>query len=148
MTVALRATTELVAISWLKGVVGDIVATTLPRDNTSWAASGFVTLATVGGSAHMYVPMRTPVVGVDCWAVSRDSGRPPWNKAAWLAEQVQAACYDVDHIPRTLTLPAGYPSARVLSAYTAYEPRRVPDDAASYARFSLGIVLSWVELPS
>lgn len=148
MTVILRATTELVAQAWLRGVVGDIVATTLPRDNTTWAASGFVTVATVGGSSGMYVPLRSPVVSVDCWAVSLNSNRPPWNRAASLAERIQAATYDHDGTPRLLTLPANYPQARVLSAYTAYEARRVPDDEASYARFNFGLSLNWIEVPS
>jgi hypothetical protein len=146
MTVALRATTELVAIAWLKGVVGDIVATTLPADNSTWAASGFVVVATVGGSANRYVPLRSPVVSVDCWAVSPESNKPPWNKAAYLAELIQAACYDSQGTPRLLTLPTGYPQARVLSAYSEYEPRRVPDDEASYARFNLGLTFNWVEV--
>jgi len=146
MTTVLRATTELVAVAWLKGIVGDIVATTLPRDATAWAETGFVTLAAVGGGANPYVPLRSPVVGVDCWAVNPTSGRPPWNKAAWLAETIQGGCYDTAHTSRLLTLPAGYPAARVLSAYTAYEPRRIPDDASSYARFGFGLALHWVEV--
>jgi hypothetical protein len=146
MTVILRATTELVTVAWLKGVVGDIVATTLPRSNASWAASGFVQVATVGGTANMYVPIRQPVMSVACWAGSPESNRPPWNKATWLAEQIQAACYDVANTPRLLTLPTGYPHARVLSAYTAYEPRRVPDDEASYARINFGLVVNWIEV--
>lgn len=148
MAVMLRATTELVATAWLRGAVGDIVATNLPRDNTTWAASGFVTVATVGGIPNLYVPMRGPVVSVDCWAVSPESGKPPWNKAAFLAEQIQAACLDHDANPRLLTLPAGYPNARVLSAYPAYEARRVPADPASYARFNLGVSMNWIEVPA
>lgn len=146
--VILRATTELVAIAWLKGVVGDIVATTLPRDNATWAASGFVTLATVGGTANSYVPLRSPVVAVDCWAVKPDSNRPPWNQATYLAEQIQAACYDSANTPRLLTLPSGYPAARVLSAYSEYEPRRVPADPGGYARISCGLTFNWVQVDS
>ncbi|GAA0705364.1 hypothetical protein GCM10010193_70540 [Kitasatospora atroaurantiaca] len=148
MTTLLRATTELVAQAWLRGVLGDIVATTLPRDNASWMASGFVTVATVGGSANPYVPLRSPVVSVDCWAVHPGSNRPPWNKATSLAERVQAACWDHAATPRLLTLPANYPQARVLSAYSTYEARRVPDDAASYARINLGLSVNWVEVAS
>lgn len=146
MATVLKATTEQVATAWIKGVVGDCVSTTLPKDNTSWAASGFVTVTTVGGDANLYVPLRMPVISVDCWAFNANSQKPPWGKAASLAEQIQAACYDNTGIPRLLTLGTGYPHARVLSAYTAYEPRRVPDDASSYARFSLGLVLHWIEV--
>lgn len=149
-TPVLHATSELVAIAWLKGVVGDIVATTLPKpgaNGPTWAGTGFCVVSIVGGDANMYVPMRRPVAAVDCWAANPDSQKPPWNKAGQLAERIQAACYDVQAIPRLLILPGSYPSARVASAYTAYEPRRVPDDPSSYARYTLGLQLHWTEVP-
>jgi hypothetical protein len=148
MSLILRATTEQVTTAWLKGVVGDRVATTLPKDNASWAASGFCTVVTVGGGASMYVPLREPVLAVDCWAVNPDSQKPPWFKAAQLAEAIQAACHAHTGVPSTVVLGDGYPSAQVKTAYTAYEARRVPDDASSYARYTLGLVLGWVEVPS
>lgn len=149
--VQLRATTELVAAAWLKGVVGDIVAGTLPRGSGgtySWAATGFVTIATVGGTADLYVPLRSPVVSADCWAVNPESNKPPWNKATWLAEQIQAACYDTEATPRLLTLPGAYPQARCLSVYSTYEARRVPSDEAGLARVNLGLTFNWVEVAS
>lgn len=149
MSLQLRATPELVATAWLKTVVGDRVATTLPKDNSSWAASGFCTLVTAGGTPNLYVPLRDPAIGVDCWAVNPQSQKPPWNKAAVLAEAIQAACYDHPTIPQTVTLPAGYPAARVLSAYTTGESRRIHDDASSYARYSIpGLVIAWTEIPA
>lgn len=149
MSLQLRATPELVATAWLKTVVGDRVATTLPKDNGSWAASGFCTLVVAGGTPNLYVPLREPAVGVDCWANNPDSQKPPWNKAAALAEAIQAACYDHAAIPQVVTLPTGYPAARVLSAYTTGEHRRVPDDPSSYARYSIpGLVIAWVEVSS
>lgn len=149
MTLQLRATPELVATAWLKTVVGDRVATTLPKDNTSWAASGFVTLVVVGGTPNAYVPLRDPAIGVDCWAANLDSQKPPWNKAAALAEAIQAACYAHASIPQRVTLPTGYPAAQVLSAYTTGDYRRIHDDASSYARYSIpGLVIAWTEVPS
>jgi hypothetical protein len=149
MSLQLRATPELVATAWLKTVVGDRVATTLPKDNTTWAASGFCTLVVAGGTPNLYVPLREPAVGVDCWAVNPQSQKPPWNKAAALAEAIQAACYDHPAIPQRVTLPAGYPGVQVLSAYTTGEHRRVPDDPSSYARYSIpGLVIAWTEVPS
>ena len=152
-TPTLRATPELVATAWLKTVVGDIVATTLPKPGNSgavsWADTGFVTLVTAGGTPNLYVPLREPVMGVSCWAASPGSQKPPWNKAAVLAEAIQAACYDHPAIPQTVTLPAGYPGARVLSAYTTGEHRRIHDDASSYARYDIpGLVIAWTEVPS
>lgn len=43
----LRSNSELVAISWRGDVTGltpSMVAATIPKDNSSWAASGFVTV--------------------------------------------------------------------------------------------------------
>ena len=149
MSLQLRATSELVATAWLKTVVGDRVATTLPKDNTSWAASGFVTIVNAGGTPNMYVPLRDPATGVDCWAFNPDSQKPPWNKAAILAEAIAAACQDHAAIPQNLTLPTGYPAVQIKSAYLTGEPRRVPDDPSSYARYSIpGLVIAWAEVPS
>jgi hypothetical protein len=149
MTLQLRATPELVATAWLKTVVGDRVATTLPKDNTSWAASGFCTLVSAGGTPNLYVPLREPVMSVECWAHNPDSQKPPWNKAAVLAEAIQAACYDHLAIPQTVSLPTGYPAARVLSAYTTGEHRRIPDDPSSYAHYLIpGLVIAWTEVPA
>ncbi|MFI8351325.1 hypothetical protein [Streptomyces sp. NPDC085596] len=152
-TPVLRATPELVAIAWLKTVVGDRVSTTLPKPGTdgslSWAADGFVTVTIVGGTPNLYTPLRESAIGVDCWAANPGSQKPPWNKAAVLAEAVQAACYNHSAIPQALTLPDGYPQARVLSAYTTGEHRRIPDDPSSYARYSIpGLVLAWTEAPA
>ncbi|MET8826099.1 hypothetical protein ABZX40_13585 [Streptomyces sp. NPDC004610] len=148
-TPVLRATPELVATAWLKTIVGDRVATTLPKDAASWTENGFVTLVVVGGTPNLYVPLREPALGVDCWAFNQQSQKPPWNKAAVLAEAIQAACYDHPAIPQTVALPTGYPAARVLSAYTTGEHRRVPDDPSSYARYSIpGLVIAWTEVPS
>lgn len=154
-TLTKRATTDLVAIAWLKGLVGDIVATTVPRTDAV-KDTGFVTVHTSSGSANMYVPMRMPVVLIDCWWAAADSVKPPRNKATALAETIVAGCYDHEGTPRLLTLPAGYPKARVLSAYTVQEPRRpvVPGggeasaDLGSWARIVLALQMHWIEVPS
>jgi hypothetical protein len=153
MSLRLRATPELVATAWLITVVGDRVATTLPKPSAdgsiSWADDGFVTLVTAGGTPNAYVPLREPVIGVDCWAVNPQSQKPPWNKAAALAEAIVAACQDHRAIAQTVTLPGGYPAAQVRSAYVTGDPRRIPDDPSSYAHYSIpGLAISWVEVPS
>lgn len=140
---------EQVAIAWLKTIVGDIVALTLPKPGTdgtySWAGTGFCTVDTVGGTPHLYVPLHEPVIGVECWAVNPNSQKPPWGTASALAQQIQAACWDHPTVPRTLVIPGGYPVVQVKSAYLTGEPRRIPDDPSSYARYSIpGIVLPWV----
>lgn len=144
---ALRANTELVAIAWLGTVTGltsGMVAATLPTDNTSWAASGFVTVRTVGGTPGLYVPLRSPVVNVDFWAVKPGS-RPPWYQANALAELVDAGAR-ASNAQRAVTLPTGYPTARVLSAYLLAEPRRAYGDQGDYARYTADLALHWTDL--
>jgi len=144
----LRANTELVAAVWLRGVSGltsSMVATQLPKDNSTWAASGFVTVRTVGGSPGLYVPLRSPVVTVDTWSVSAGSAKPPWFQANYLAELIDAGCR-ADDVQRALTLPTGYPSARVLSAYLLAEPRRAYGDQGDYGHYVFDLALHWTEI--
>ncbi|WP_393075272.1 hypothetical protein [Streptomyces sp. LN704] len=150
-TPTLHATPELVTTAWLISIVGDRVATTLPKpgpDGLSWADGGFVTHVVAGGSSNIYVPLRTPVMGVSCWAANPDSQKPPWGKASNLAETIVAACLDHPNVPRTaLALPGGYPDVQVKSAYTVGDPRRITDDASSYARYDIpGLVIAWTEV--
>lgn len=143
----LHANTDLVAVAWLgtaQGLTG-IVGATLPKDTSGWASTGFVTVRTSGGSPDPYVPLRRPVVTVDCWGVSPGSVKPPWALANGLAELVAAACRASD-VGRLLTLPGGYPTARVLDAYLVSEPRRAYGDQGGYARFVVDVALNWVEL--
>lgn len=148
MSAVLRATTELVAVAWLSDLFDiPMVATTLPKDQASWSTNGFVIVSTVGGSPDPYMPVRNPVVQIDCWAVNPTKANPPWGKANNLAETVQAAFYDTAATPRDLVLPTGFPGARVLSAWTLTEARRVTDDQASYARYSMTAQFTWIELP-
>lgn len=148
MPTILRPTTELVAVAWTAGLFDEpIVSTTLPKPSSdqtiSWTDTGFVVVSTVGGTPNWYHPMRDPVVSVDCWAVNPHSAKPPWGKANNLAETILAGCLDVPNIPRLLTLPGDFPSARVLTAYPLGEPQRVRDDQASYARYNFPLALMW-----
>jgi hypothetical protein len=157
---SLHPNTDLVAVAWLRSIPGIAptqVATSLPQDNTTWAGSGFVTVATVGGTPAMYLPVKQPVVQVDCWAVNPSSGRAPWGKANHLAETVRAHIEDTTrtaNIGRRLTFAVGdYAAAAVSSAWLRTEPRRgitlgsVPvGDEASYARFLFDLELWWREL--
>lgn len=145
-TITPRATTDLVAVAWLRGVDGvppDSVATTLPSNNSTWAASGFVQVTAIGGSPNPHLPVRMPVVGVDCWAVNPNSGRPPWGKANTLAEIIRDGTAGTGG--RVVALPAVGLSARVLEAWLLTEPRRIRNDDASYARYSFDLALRWVD---
>lgn len=153
-TPALRATPELVTTAWLGTVVGDRVATTLPKPSAdggvSWADGGFVTHAVVGGASNIYVPLRTPAMGLSCWAVNPGSQKPPWRQASNLAEAIVAACLDHPNVPKPLlALPGDYPNVQVKSAYVTGDPRRITDDASSYARYDIpGLVIAWTEVPT
>ncbi|MFE9391707.1 hypothetical protein [Streptomyces sp. NPDC006784] len=149
-TVTPRANSELVAVAWLGSAAGidpGQVATTLPSDASTWADDGFLQVTPgIGGSMQLHYALREPVVQVEAYAVNVNSGKPPWGKAASLMEAVVAATYDEAGMQRTLTLRPGFPQARVLTAHLLTEPRRMPDDAASYARYVTDLALHWIEL--
>lgn len=144
------ATSELVTVAWVKSIAGiapnGMVSTTLPADNTSWAASGFVKVGpAVGGSPGMYVPLRQPVVQIDTYAVNLNSENPPWDKASNLAELVFNATYDMTLL-HGLDTRTGYEQARVVSVTALTEPRRLYDDVAARAHYQLDIDIKWVAL--
>lgn len=151
----LRANTPLVAITWLGGVTGltpAMVASSLPSDNATWAASGFVTVRTTGGAGAVDYPLRQPIVTVGCWACTVNSNKPPKGKAFHLAETIYAATTPTNDaarraVYRDLTLPGNYPRARVMGAIARSEPREAYGDAGGYAHVLLDIEFDWVELP-
>lgn len=153
----MNPTSDMVAVAWLGGVPGllpSLVATTLPRDHTTWATSGFVTVAAIAGTTHMYLPVRQPVTQVDCWAVNPNSNQPPWGKANQFAERIRS---HVEEHPRPtsfyrlLTFPQGdYHGAQVTQAIMRTEPRRgivqgisPTGDEASYAHYLFDLELWW-----
>jgi hypothetical protein len=150
MAVVPVANTELVAVAWLAsadGIEPGQVATTLPSSQEAWEPNGFVhVVGAVGGSPQLDYALREPVVQVDAYAVNPSSGKPPWGKAASLMELIVAATYDEAGLQRALTLRPGYPQARVLTAHFMSEPRRVPGDDASFARYQADLVLHWITL--
>lgn len=144
-------TSELVAVAWVKTIPGiavnGMVSTTLPADNTSWAASGFVQVGpAVGGSPGRYVPLRRPVMQIDTYAVNLNSENPPWDKASGLAELVFNATYDMSLLEQALTTRTGYEQARMMSVSALNEPRRIYDNASSYARYQFDVEMWWMPL--
>lgn len=147
----LHPNSELVAVAWLKAAVpylGNRVATALPADNTTWAASGFVTVQGTGGVPNNYVGWRRPTISIDAWAAAQDSGKPPWNLASQQAEEIRAAILAHAHVARPVALPAAYALARVGTVILRTEPRRLPGDVANYAHYQFDIELWWTELAS
>lgn len=144
---AQRPYTELVAILWLRGVTGlskVMVDSELPDEVTGWVSTGFVTVKTVSGSRDMYLPIRHPVVTVDCWATSTVSTDPPWDLSHKLAEYVDAGCR-ARVVHRTVST-LGFTTARVHSAYLVTEPRRLYFGEGNYARVMFDMALHWTDL--
>jgi hypothetical protein len=147
---------ELVAVAWLGSAAGlsGLVSTRLPRDTSTWSASGFITVGdgfggaggVIGGAPDKHTQLRNPVLSLHAWAVNPGSGKPPFGKAAQLLEVVQAACNDETTIRRSLDLPSGYRTARVNEAYLLGEPKRVPGDDGAYAHFQVDLQIHWVVL--
>jgi hypothetical protein len=144
----LHANTELVAVAWLSGVNGispAMVGTTVPEDNSTWAASGFLQVEVLGGTPGFNLPWVNPVVRVHSWANTGTSKKVPWGKAANLLELVRDATY-VEAGKRRVTLPSGFPQARVAVAGLVGEPHRVPADTASYAHYYVDMQMNWLEV--
>jgi len=164
MTTLLLPNSELVACAWLAQVPGwtsAMVGTTLPRIGPvgpmpDWVATGFVTVAVVGGTPGSHAPLAEPALSVNCWAANATcagagkpinvSQRPPWGKAAQLAEQIRHAVYVLDRgLGRGVAMSVpGYAGAAVMSALMLTEPRRVPADIAGHARWQFDLQLDWV----
>lgn len=150
------ANNELVTIAWIGSIPGlspAMVATQLPaatlpnKTPAPWVATGFVTVAVVGGLVGAVLPVNEPVMQVDCYAANPGSNKPPWFRANALASVIQRATWDRTNISRLLTLTAGdvtYPNATVQSAYLATPPRRLYGDGADYARYQMDLALQWI----
>lgn len=139
------ATTEAVVDAWLTtlpGITTAMVGQTLPVDNSTWAASGFITPSGTGGNADLYFPVAHPIVTLKFWAVNPDTGLPPWDKARQLAEIVRTGCL-TNGVGVLLTLPYTDQNARVLSVYLKTEPRRAYGDVGDYACFLADLVVHW-----
>ena len=143
-------TNELVGVHWIKSLANlgyaipaSSVNTTLPADNSTWEASGFIQVQMAGGAPDLYLPMNRPLLQVDCWAAKPNSEKPPWGKANNLAELIKAATYDKTTWGN-LTLPATHENARVLGSIASTEPRRVLADEARFAVYTMDLELIWV----
>lgn len=156
MTTAIpkRANAELVAASYLRALlsaydtaVGSVLQE--PNEETgllTWAEGGFVQLSTISGTLDIYVPVRHTTLSIDVWAaVAGQSKRAPWGKAFSLAEAIIAATFDTQlhETHAVITLPSGFPAARVIEFSALTEPSRRPSDPADYARVGFDVRLAW-----
>jgi hypothetical protein len=149
-----RANTELVAAAYLRQVLAaydPAIGAVLqgPDDETgviTWARTGFISWSNVGGSIDINVPVRHPVVSLDIWAATaKQSKRPPWGLAFSLAEAIIAASFDTQlhDTHAVVTLPTGFPDARVTEFSALTEPARRPSDPADYAHVGFDVRIGW-----
>ena len=139
-------TAEMMAVAWLKtvdGIPSDKVATSLPGDNSTWAASGFIQVSVAGGTPQSHVPLYAPVIQVDCWANNANSQKPPWGKAGHLAGAIQWATYSQGAQVGVLPMLDDFYDVRVTTVRCVSEPRRIPGDDAGFARVQLDLEFSW-----
>lgn len=141
----LHPTSELVAIAWVNSAIGATgVGLDLPEDSTTWPDRGFVQIRAVGGTPHIHIAQRQPVVSVDCWAAATSgSQRPPWHRATQLAEQIRVAT-EASDANRQVVIGGDYFDAHIQTVYALTEPRPIPSDVAGYAHVTLDIALYWV----
>lgn len=154
----LRANSELVVMSYLRqrilAAYGTVVGAVLQGPDSagrySWNDVGFVQPGSVGGSINPNVPLRSPVVSLDVWAVNPGSKRPPWGEAFAVAETIIAATYDTGahDTHAVVTLPDGYPNARVTGFRVTTEPARRPADPSDFARVGFEVEIVWHGLGS
>lgn len=149
-----RANAELVAAAYVRAITAaydTVVGATLqgPDAETgriTWGRTGFVQLSGITGSINPEVPLRRSVVSLDVYAANPgQSKRPPWGLAFSLAEAIIAATYDttLHDTHAVVTLPTGYPNARVTEFSALTEPARRPADPADYARIGFDVAISW-----
>lgn len=144
-----KPTNEVVGVSWLRslpGIPSNGVSTALPKDNSTWEASGFITVQTVGGQPDMYNPWNQPVFQILCWANRANSEKVPWGKANNLAEIIKDACYGHPELYGHVATPSQFKDARVLSCYLLSEPRKVQADEARFAVYEFELQMYWVAI--
>lgn len=144
-------TNELAAISWLRtvpGVPSTKVSTRLPGDNSLIAPQGFVTVLTLSGNSSIYLPVRSPVIEVKCWAWAGEGQKePPWQVANQLAESIREACLDHQSFRGVIETSSGYDNVSVPSAYLVSEPRKLEADDGRFAAYVLELQMHWTRRP-
>lgn len=132
---------ETVAVEWAKLATGVGADTSLPEDNTTWAASGFSVVVAVSGGSNIYYQLHKTVVSFETYACSPHTDMPPWWMASNLCEAMRAETYN--HEGRWINLPYRDQNARVLQSYLVTTPRRLYGDLGDYAGYAVSVCLNW-----
>lgn len=143
----LNPNSELVAVNYIRAMnLGPSasfgVGGTLPEDKLTWK-DGFVQISVVGGAPSIDLPVSSPLIQVDCWVPSINSAKPQWGRANTIAEDVKANLYTLANTGVKLSL-GTFKDATIQSAYAVSEPRKITNDPAGHARYTMDIVLNWV----
>lgn len=142
-------TTRLVADAWLQLAAPGVRADEdLPALDEALRTNGFMRTSTVGGGPNQIVPMREPVVGVECWfapPATSTSTKSHWRRAEQLAEQLVDATYDTDlmGVVVDLTQIGSYRSARVHTVTVVGGPTKDEDDESDWARYDVDLLFLW-----
>lgn len=148
MTTKFTPNSELVAVTYIRSLsigpsASSGVGTTLPEATSSWT-DGFAQIQVVGGSSGVDVPSKHPIVQVDVYVPSVNSSKPQWGKAATIAADIVEKLYALDNEGKELVLGTTFKNARVQTAYAVSEPRRISNDPAGHARYTVDVALHWV----
>jgi hypothetical protein len=149
--VAERASNELAAVYWLRSLPGipeNRVDVVLPDSENEYltVAPGFVTVRTIGGSPHIHLPQRQPVMEINTWVAFPNDQIAPWPASSLLGDTIIAECLDQTNFGHVITHP-NYETIRMMSAYPTTENTRVDDDDARYARYVFEMQMYWVGDP-
>ncbi len=139
-------TNTQVVEAWLKTIAAipdALVGPSLPSDNSTWGATGFWQVTTVGGSPHPDLGIKIPVVEVSCWTATPDGNAAPTNRAESLATDVRNEAMAA----RTMRLTIGDKTVFLLGITAISEPLRVPDVRTNYARSMVQVQANWEVLP-
>jgi hypothetical protein len=139
----LHPTSELVAVAWLQAVLTTPVGKDLPEDSADWGDLAFTQVQAVGGSPHIHLPQRQPVIALHFWASNKGSPRPPWNRSAQAAELARLATEAPD-AKRQVVIGGDYYDATIQTVYALTEPRPIPGDVAGYGHTQFDMALYWV----
>lgn len=156
LAIPLRANAELVTAAYIRSIVSaydTAVGAVLQgpdRDGViQWGSTGFVQFSTISDPIDTTVPLRHTVVSLDVWAANQGSSKkPPWNLAFSIAELIVEAQYDqsvngVGDTHAVVSLPTGYPDARVTGFSVTTGPARRPADPADFAHVGMECTISW-----
>lgn len=143
-------TAELVAVAYGKAVLTGAgktapVSTTL-AGATTWQATGALQVTGIMGGVARDNDLRDMVVSFDSWATRPGSDKPPWGQANELLELIRASAFwdwtdalELELEPADVYLPVRIMGAHPVTA----EPRRIPDQDASRAHYSMDFRIFW-----